>query len=421
MFGKDAENIAVTAALTETSVIQQTKTWLKKEGIRVEAFEQRGSTLVNARIADTVQRRDDTFIVKHLPANASGIELRERFGRYGELVKCTLAPSCTVGIVQYADKSHAQKAFNKLAFARYQNVPLYLEWAPGDVFDDVSPQETVGGASSSASKSDKLASGGKKSSAAGKLGEDENDIEEANLGCLFFKNLNFKTTEETLKAVFGRCKGFRSAIIMRKKAAVMAGEKRKENPGLSMGYGFLEFDTKTSAEEVLKQRQNHVVDEHALQLQISQRAAARGRKNSTTERNAHGKPLLSTRLCVRNLAFEVTKKELAQLFGAYGSISALRMPNKSDYTGHRGFGFVDFASKSEAAAAYEALQHTHLYGRRLVIEPAEDKTNDIDTVQEAAQKRQATGLKASESKKRRRAGVLEASGAGAGSFDDALI
>lgn len=44
---------------------------------------------------------------------------------------------------------------------------------------------------------------------------------------------------------------------------------------------------------------------------------------------------------------------------------------------HRGFGFVDFASKSDAKKAFEALCHsTHLYGRRLVLEWATLETEN---------------------------------------------
>ena len=51
---------------------------------------------------------------------------------------------------------------------------------------------------------------------------------------------------------------------------------------------------------------------------------------------------------------------------------------------------MDFASRAEAQAAFEALQHSHLYGRRLVIEPAEEKANDVAHVQlEAAKKQQS--------------------------------
>ncbi len=39
----------------------------------------------------------------------------------------------------------------------------------------------------------------------------------------------------------------------------------------------------------------------------------------------------------------------------------------------RGFAFVDFATKQEARNAMEAVQGTHLYGRRLVIEWAEEE------------------------------------------------
>ena len=41
------------------------------------------------------------------------------------------------------------------------------------------------------------------------------------------------------------------------------------------------------------------------------------------------------------------------------------------------FGFVEFLTKEEARQAFKALQDTHLYSRRLVIEYAKlDKTAD---------------------------------------------
>merc|ERR1711959_791316 len=89
--------------------------------------------------------RQDSFIVKHLPAGASVQELRERFARCGELVRCSMAPSGTVAIVQYADNAHAQRAFQKIAFSKYKHVPLYLEWAPEDAFvDGVTPPLVTG-------------------------------------------------------------------------------------------------------------------------------------------------------------------------------------------------------------------------------------------------------------------------------------
>jgi multiple RNA-binding domain-containing protein 1 len=45
----------------------------------------------------------------------------------------------------------------------------------------------------------------------------------------------------------------------------------------------------------------------------------------------------------------------------------------------RGFAFVDFLTKQEALNAKEAVTGAHLYGRRLVIEWAEDEEG-LDTL-----------------------------------------
>lgn len=303
--------------------------------------------------------------------------------------------------MQYADKGAASRAFQKLAFSRFRHVPLYLEMAPEDVFTD-------GGAAKAAQKE-----------ATEEAAEEEENEEEAR-GCLFVKNLSFSTTDDGLKAVFRSCQGFRSAVVMRKKAAVKKGAKAaQEEKGLSMGYGFLEFQTTAQAAEVLKRKQGAMIDGHAVQLQISQRGtkAPRGGQQGA---KAKQQGIKSSSICVRNIAFEATRKELYQLFGAYGTVTSCRLPKKSDYSGHRGFAFIDFASRGEAAAAFEALQHSHLYGRRLVIEPAEEKSNDVENVQAEAAKRTASKVRASEAKKRRKSGVLNATGE-AGSFEDALM
>jgi len=411
LFGKEAQGAAVTAALTETSIIQQTKRWLQKEGIRVDAFERSGPSLVASRLATEGkdERREDAFVVKHLPAGSSLQELRERFARYGELIRCTLAPSGTVAVVQYAEKGHAKRAFQKLAFSRYRHVPLYLEWAPGDVFTGPASAREAGAAADDEADA-----------AADAAGRDDG-AEEPAQGCLFVKNLSFATTDAALKSAFASCRGFRSAVVMKKKAALKQGGSDSGKEGLSMGYGFLEFDTAASAMEVLKRRQGATIDGHAVQLQVSQARGA-GRQGGRSDAVAKAKGprgITTTRICVRNLAFEATQKELRSLFGAYGSVTAVRIPKKADYSGHRGFAFVDFASKSEAASAFEALQHTHLYGRRMVLEPAEEKASDVGSAQQEAMKRQASKALRSEAKRRRRAGVLDTTGADA-AFAEAL-
>jgi multiple RNA-binding domain-containing protein 1 len=120
----------------------------------------------------------------------------------------------------------------------------------------------------------------------------------------------------------------------------------------------------------------------------------------------------TSRLCVRNVAFEATSKDIRKLFAAYGRVVAVRLPTKLSAAGdastglrkqHRGFAFVEFTSKAEMAKAYEALQSTHLYGRKLVLEPAAMEDGSVDAAREKAQRREdlAAGAIASESKRRK--------------------
>ena len=78
------------------------------------------------------------------------------------------------------------------------------------------------------------------------------------------------------------------------------------------------------------------------------------------------------KLIVRNVPFQATKQDIVSLFTAFGQIKKVRLPKKFDNKSHRGFAFVDFVTAQEAKAAFESLHSTHLYGRRLVLEWAED-------------------------------------------------
>ena len=79
---------------------------------------------------------------------------------------------------------------------------------------------------------------------------------------------------------------------------------------------------------------------------------------------------LSEKLLVKNLAFEATPEEIRELFMPYGHIKQVRLPKKVNSKNHRGFGFVEFATKEEARLAFKELASTHLYGRKVVIEYA---------------------------------------------------
>ncbi|GFZ08318.1 nucleotide/nucleic acid binding protein [Actinidia rufa] len=125
---------------------------------------------------------------------------------------------------------------------------------------------------------------------------------------------------------------------------------------VSMGFGFLEFDSVEMAGTVL--------DGHALILQL-----CHAKKDEQVLKKVD-KDRSSTKLIVRNVAFEATEKELRQLFSPFGQIKSLRLPMR--FGKHRGFGFVEYVTKQEAHNALQALSSTHLYGRHLVLERAKE-------------------------------------------------
>ena len=61
----------------------------------------------------------------------------------------------------------------------------------------------------------------------------------------------------------------------------------------------------------------------------------------------------------------------------------MRLPKKLDHRS-RGFAFLEFASKHEAENAFNSLQHTHLLGRHLVLQWAEEDEQDVDALRRKA-------------------------------------
>lgn len=69
-------------------------------------------------------------------------------------------------------------------------------------------------------------------------------------------------------------------------------------------------------------------------------------------------------------------------YSAHAQLKSVRLPRKFDHR-TRGFAFLEFTTHAEAARAYATLRHTHLLGRHLVLEWAED-TQDIDALRQKA-------------------------------------
>ncbi len=68
---------------------------------------------------------------------------------------------------------------------------------------------------------------------------------------------------------------------------------------------------------------------------------------------------------------------------SHGQLKSVRLPKKFD-SRTRGFAFLDFVSRAEAENAYAALRHTHLLGRHLVLEWAEEAEQDLEVLRKKA-------------------------------------
>ncbi|NXC70007.1 RBM19 protein, partial [Anhinga anhinga] len=358
------DSVAVRVALGETELVQEIRQFLIENGVSLDSFSQAAG-----------ERSKTVILVKNLPASTSVVELEDVFGKYGSLGRVLLPVGGITAIVEFLEPTEAKQAFTKLAYSKFHSAPLYLEWAPMGVFFSPAPQKKNPEAPEKEGKARPVPVGfilfvsgeaikGSEETAAQEEEEEEEEEEESIPGCtLFIKNLNFATTEDTLKATFSKVGAVKSCTISKK--------KDKAGTLLSMGFGFVEYKKPESAQKALRQLQGCSVDGHKLEVKISERAVRPAVKSSRKKQTV--KKQTTSKILVRNIPFQATVREIRELFSTFGELKTVRLPKKMAGTGsHRGFGFVDFITKQDAKKAFNALCHsTHLYGRRLVLEWAD--------------------------------------------------
>ncbi|XWS16066.1 hypothetical protein CRYUN_Cryun34aG0053500 [Craigia yunnanensis] len=242
LLDREANDLAVRIALGETQVISETKKALANAGVNIPSLEE-----VAAGKTDGMKRSNHVLLVKNLPYGSSEGELAKMFGKFGSLDKIILPLTKTLALVVFLEPAEARAAFKGLAYKLYKDAPLYLEWAPDSVLNK-----------SSASEGDK-----KNNAAVG-----EHDVKRAILEqhverildadidpdriearSLFVKNLNFKTSEESLRNHF--TEHVKEGIIK----SVRVKKHLKNGKQVSMGYGFIEFDSVETATNVCRDLQ----------------------------------------------------------------------------------------------------------------------------------------------------------------------
>jgi cold-inducible RNA-binding protein len=82
---------------------------------------------------------------------------------------------------------------------------------------------------------------------------------------------------------------------------------------------------------------------------------------------------VSARLYVGNLSYSTMDQQLKDAFGAQGQVVSASVVIDRETGRSRGFGFVEYATESEATAAADAMNGQMLDGRPLRVNPAHER------------------------------------------------
>ncbi|MCO5563429.1 hypothetical protein L7F22_017071 [Adiantum nelumboides] len=396
---------AVRLALAETRVIQETREYLEEQGIDVTSFSAN----------EKAKRSDTTILVKNMPFGTSVEQLQGLFEPHGSVSRVVMPPAGTMAIVEMDVPNEARVAFRALAYKRMGNSLLYLEKAPVGLVKDrpeqshATEEQEKDGIAAPPPKASGASSLLASSSSKGQGGAGAGEEEEA-AATLFIKNLSFSTTDTRLASMFSHLDGFAFARIQTKQAA-------SNGARISMGYGFVGFRTQEQAKVAQKSTNGKTLDGHQLAVAFARRghdaddrrpgqATAPGAGNSNSSSSSGG----GTKLIIKNLPFETSKKDLRALFAPHGTLKSVRVPRKAAAAGGgvggaRGFGFVEFGTRREAKDAMEALRYTHLLGRRLVVGWDDEAAGGVEVLREKARREQGGSGSARAAKTKLRLGA----------------
>lgn len=279
----ESDNAAVKLALAETHIIQETKSFLESNGVVL-------ASLSGPRVA----RSDTTILVKNIPYGTSADQIRELFEAHGSLHRVLVPPAGTMAVVEFVHADEGRKAFKAVAYRRMGNSIVYLEKGPVGMFTSEPSSED----------GPLTAVGGKPVTIAD--GNNPADTEEPSLAAgstLFVKNLAFSTTSERFAHTFRNLPDFAFARVQTKP------DPKRPEARLSMGYGFVGFKTPDAAKKAAKGMQGYALDGHALVVKFAGRGVE---EDSTDQAKVKSR---TTKMIVKNVPFEATKKDIRDLFG----------------------------------------------------------------------------------------------------------
>ncbi|KAJ9121485.1 hypothetical protein QFC22_002101 [Naganishia vaughanmartiniae] len=357
---------AVKLALAETSVIAETKKYFEEHGVVLDRLTETNdaATADGARPKRT-PRSKTTLLVKNIPFGTDIQLLNGLFEPHGTIKRLLMPPTGTLAVVEFEEEDAAASAFRAVNYRRLGSAVIYLEKAPEGLIDadarlpeEPSARELVEPMSEADAIRQKVE--------AAQVTEDvEADAAGEAGSTLFVKNLAWATTTERMQQVFSALPAFSFARVSTK-----PDPKNPSGARLSMGFGFLGFTSKEAALKAMNGLKGYKLDGHDLEFKFAMRDGEGEGRDSKVDAVAGKAKSKTTKMIVKNVPFEASKNDIRDLFSAFGTLKSCRLPKKHNSTG-RGFAFLDFTTRHEAEAAMNALKHTHLLGRHLVLEWSE--------------------------------------------------
>jgi len=377
LLSQNNADVAVQISAMETTIINETKEWLKQQGINLD--------ILKGKRQDCIRSKTIIF-VKNISNKTKKETLQNLLERHGKLVRLLLSPSNTLAICEYVNKKHAENCIKHLSYYDLDGEPLYLEFAPEGL---ISPESKE---SNNKFENKEIID----------INEDEEEKKDDDINLvegqgkiLFVKNLDFSTNEKQLKKFFEK-----KDYIVKK---VEIAKHLKEGKNVSSGFGFVELKDEKMVLKAMKNLQGSLLGGHSLKLSISKSnnndtknnellKMKRKRETKYNDYDYEDENVSNNKLLIKNLAFEANKEELRKLFKVYGQVKNLRLPTKID-GGHRGFAFIEFMSHEEAQKAFKELQNTHFYGRKIVIEWAKQESTIEEIREKTSKKANAINIK----------------------------
>jgi len=278
-----SSDAGVRQAHAEAHLISEMKVYFASHGVDLDAF-QRSS------------KGDTAILLKNIPHGTHSDEIKKMLEEHGTVKKFIMPPAGMTAIAEFSNAAEAKSAFVSLAYRKIKDSILYLEKAPKDLW-----KSQEGSAAPTLSQPLTLGTEmGTKLSARDLL--QDAPAPGTTTGTLYVRNLNFSTTTELLSQTFAPLSGFRSARV-----------KTKIDPKrglLSMGFGFVEFDTAENAEKAQRTLDNYELQGHKLQIRASHKGAdaAEERRKQDAAKKAAG-----TKIIIKNLPFEAGVSPITNL------------------------------------------------------------------------------------------------------------